>query len=139
MCDYRDMWLSELLDCGYCDVSILEDIEYDITDLAEYCKINFGEVNLGGIVISAFSFGLSDIYKSIERRIQELDAEDVLTDEQKEEVEALKVLDPHGDADWYFNFLDTSIWFHKNKELYEKHCQEECDEFYEKTGYEILG
>ncbi len=137
MADFKTLLLCELLDCGTSDVDILEDIEYDVSDLVEYCDMNFEKVTLEGLVICAFSFGLRDFRKSIDKRIKVLESAESLTKAEKKELKSLKQLDPENDSEWYFNYLDTSIWFNENNELYKKYCQEELDEFYENTGYEI--
>lgn len=139
MADYKTLLLSELLDCGYCDVDILEDVEYDISDLVEDCNMSFGKVTLNGLMMSAFAFGLRDFRKSIDERIEELESAESLTKAEKKELKALKQLDPENDAESFHNYQDTSIWFNKNKELYEKYCQKECDEFEENTGCSIRG
>lgn len=139
MADFKTILLSELLDCGTSDVDILEDVEYDISDLVEDCNMGFGKVTLNGLMMSAFAFGLRDFRKSIDERIEELESAESLTKAEKKELKALKQLDPENDAESFHNYQDTSIWFNENKELYEKYCQKECDEFEENTGYEIRG
>ena len=139
MADYKTLLLSELLDCGYYDVDILEDVEYDLSDLVEDCNMSFGKVTLNGLMMSAFAFGLRDFRKSIDERIEELESAELLTKAGKKALKALKQLDPENDAESFHNYQDTSIWFNKNKELYEKYCQKECDEFEENTGYSIRG
>ena len=74
MADFKTILLSELLDCGTSDVDILEDIEYDVSDLIEYCDMQFGKVTFNGLVVSAFAFGLRDFRKSIDERIEELES-----------------------------------------------------------------
>lgn len=129
--------LAALLDCDYSDPCVLEGVEYDMSDLVEDCNMSFGKVTLNELMMSAFAFGLRDFRKSIDERIEDLEHADELTGDEKEELDALKQLDPENDADSFHNYQDTSIWFRENKELYEKYCQKECDEFYENTGYDI--
>lgn len=129
--------LAALLDCGYSDPCVLEGVEYDMSDLVEDCNMQFGKVTLNGLMMSAFAFGLRDFRKSIDERIEELESAESLTKAEKKELKALKQLDPENDAESFHNYQDTSIWFNENKELYEKYCQKECDEFCENTGYEI--
>ena len=137
MWDYRNIWLSELLDCGYADVSLLEEIKYDITDLVEDCRLNFGRVELNCILMTAVRFGISDIEKSVESRIAELESEEFLSEEEVDELKSLKSLKPFEDIESFHNYLDSSVYFIDNEEVYEKYCQEALDEFYENTGFEI--
>lgn len=137
MFDFKSYLLAELLECGVVDPEILKDVDYSITDLVECCNCNFGKVTLEGLVAVTFSFGLRDLRKSIEERIKEISSYQSLDKAERKELSSLKKLDPDNDTESYFNFLDTSIYFVNNKEIYKKYCKKELDEFYEKTGFEI--
>lgn len=137
MADWYLELLAELLNCGYCDVSLLEDCKYSFSDLVENCKYTFGnDLNVNNLVQIMFEIGIDEIEESILDRIGEYDPEQA-SDDEREEHESLLLLNPHEDIESFHNYLDTSIWVAEHKELYERYLHDELDRFYEMTGFEI--
>ena len=137
MGNFKDDLLTELLDCGYADLTVLEDCEYDFCDVIEYCKDAGMSLNLNSLAWSMFQIGIADIRRAVEDRLDELEIKDELNEEEQEELDALKELDPDEDIESFHNWLDTSVWFSKNGEVYRKYVNEAIDEFAENTGYSI--
>lgn len=137
MSDFKDDLLTELLDCGYDDLSVLEDCQYDFTDVIEYCKDGGMSLTLNNLAWSMFQIGIADIRRAVEERIDELESQDELDDDEQEELEALQELEPYEDIRSFHNYLDTSVWFGKNGDVYRQYMKEAIDEFGENTGYSI--
>lgn len=137
MTDWKYNLLTELLGCGYADLSVLDDCKYDMCDVIEYCKDADLDVTLNSLAWSMFQIGLDDINRAIDERVDELDVKDDLSEEEQEELNALEHLDAHEDTESFHNFIDTSIWFHKNGDVYREYMSKALDEFEENTGYAI--
>ena len=136
MSDWKECLLAEILNCGYLDLQVLEDCEYDMSELIEECKFSFGVVNLNALACTMFVFGRRDIQSAIEERIAELEGGE-LTEAEEEELENLKLLDVWEDIESFHNFIDTSIWINNHKEIYENYLSEALAEFERNTGYVI--
>lgn len=52
--------LSKILDCGYWDLELLEDIEYDLDDIIQDC-IDNDDLSLHGIFRGVFWMGARDL------------------------------------------------------------------------------
>lgn len=143
MSDFRDDLLTELLGCGYADISVLEDCKYDFSEIIEECQMQFGKLELNALARTMFEFGIRDIEKAINERIEEIedsaDEEEQLPEELREELHALRDLWTSDDIESFHNYLDTSIYFVKNSEIYHKYLEDALDEFAENTGYSING
>ena len=135
--NYR--WLlSTICDCGYLDLQLLDDCEYDICEIAEECHDVFGNYNINNMVRIVFEKGINDINCEIGSRIEDL-YEDwkLLTDEEKEELAALEELDPFDDIHSFHNYIDTHIWIAENSDIYHKYMQRALEQFTEMTGFDF--
>ena len=74
MSDWREDLLTSILDCGYGDLYLLEDCQYDIGEIVEECLSNFGRLDINNLVRIMFEFGLRDIETARDDRICELEA-----------------------------------------------------------------
>lgn len=137
MSDFKEVLLTELLDCGYADLSVLEDCKYDFYDVIDYCKNAYFNLTLNNLAYSMFQIGIADIRRAVEKRIDELESKDELTDEEHEELIAIFALTPDIDIESFHNYLDTSVWFRNNGEVYRQYFKEAIDEFADNTGYSI--
>lgn len=137
MSDFKDDLLTELLGCGYADLSVLEDCQYDMYDVIEYCKDACLDLTLNNLAWSMFQIGRADIMRAIEERIDELESQEELSDDEQEELDALDGLDPYEDIKSFHNYLDTSVWFSKNGDVYRQYIKEAIEEFGDNTGYSI--
>ena len=136
---FKDDLLVELLGCGYADLSVLEDCKYDFSDIIEECYSVFGKLELNALARIMFEFGIREIGEAIDKRIDELanyvEDEDELSEELREELNALRDLYVYEDIQSFHNYLDTSIWICNHNDVYEKYLGEALDMFEENTGY----
>ena len=143
-----EMWksiLCTLLECGYLDLDILNDADEDfVLEAIENLESERMEINLGTIVSEMFLIAIADIAFAIEHRIEDLkgyEADGVIDDDEREELEALKGLDTDIDIEWYFNYLDTGIYFtgSRNKgDVYRKYFGDLIEELENKMGFEFV-
>ena len=157
MCDWKDDILVETLDCGYGDLSVLEDCKYDMRSIIDECKSQFGNIELNNLAMTMFDFGRRDIDEKRQELIDELTDEknewdkaiergQELTDEEQErydalesDIDLLEEFDPFETIKSYHNFIDTSIWLSGTSDD-DRLCEllkDAFDEFEENTGYTI--
>lgn len=138
MRDWKDILLTKLLDCGYADLQILEDCEYDFDDLiSEIEAMGYKKPDINNLCFAMFQLALNDFQDTIDERINELKEQDELTEEEQEELDAIEGLDVREDTESYHNCIDTSIWFNNNEDIYIKYFQSALDDFEEHTGFSI--
>jgi len=138
MRDWKDILLTKLLDCGYADLQILEDCEYDFDDLiSEIEAMGYEKPDINNLCFAMFQLALNDFQDTIDERINELKEQDELTEEEQEELDAIEGLDVREDTESYHNYIDTSIWFNNNEDIYIKYFQSALDDFEEHTGFSI--
>lgn len=140
MYNFKDDLLTELLGCGYSDLTVLEDCKYDFCDVIEHCQMNFGEpLTLNSLARSMFEIGIINISEAIQERIEELREIEEASEAEAEELQELVSLNPNEDIESFHNFLDTSIYFVNNSDIYHKYLEEALDNFADDTGYTIKG
>lgn len=136
---FKDDLLVELLGCGYGDLSVLEDCRYDFSEIIEECYEVYGKMELNALARIMFDFGIREIGDYINNRIEEIEdmveEEDMLSEELREELHALRDLDVYEDIQSFHNFLDTSIWVCNHHKTYKKYLEEALDTFANNTGY----
>ena len=143
MTDFREDMLTAILDCGYGDLYLLEDCRYDIGEIVDECQFTFGKLDINDMVRIMFEFGLRDIEYDIRSRIEDLNdieqTEGELDESEKEERDALSMLNPSEDIESFHNYVDTHIWIEaKDKvETYERYLKSSLDQFEEMTGFAI--
>lgn len=134
--------LTVLLDCGYLDLRVIENCEYDFSELLEEVRdMGYEKPNLNNLAYAMFHVGTRDISSSIENRIGDLSADsESLNQEDQEELQALKQLEPFEDIESFHNYIDTSIYFScsdEKRDIYMKYCESELDHFSQNTGFSI--
>lgn len=127
--------LAALLDCGYRDLDVLSNCEYNFYDLVGRTKEYTEQPNLNDLAYEMFNMAKNDLNDSITERMQELDAKENLTREEAEELNALEQLNPYEDIESWHNFLDTSVYFISNGDVYKKYLDAALDDFEDHTGY----
>ena len=130
-------FLVSLLDCGICDLGMIEDVNYPWCDiLTEDMPFSFNY--LMRLVVE---FGVQQITDAVNYRICELEAipnERELDPDEQEELTALHSLCPEDDILSFHNYLDTYVWFESHAEVYRAYLQEALDAFADGTGFEIM-
>lgn len=142
MSDWREDLLTSILDCGYGDLYLLEDCQYDIGEIVEDCIATFGGLKINNLVRIMFDYGLRDIETARDDRICELEAipnERELDEDEEDELATLRTLEPFEDMQSFHNFIDTHIWIDAKEKVpaYTKYLKEALDHFCEMTGFEI--
>lgn len=127
--------LSKILDCGYCDLELLEDIEYDLDDIVQDC-IDNEDLSLHGIFRRVFLMGAEDLQIAFDNKKEEI-RNDILEalenektewvdsgemtieelencEEHKELIADLELLDsgilnPKDDMNCFMNYMDTHV------------------------------
>ena len=141
-----EMWksiLCELLDCGYLDLDILDDADEDyVLEAIEDCKANGIPVCLNTITDTMFLEAQTRINGEWDARLDELGSDKAngypLAQEELEELEAIKELNPEEDISWYCNCLDTGIYIINDKyDVYKKYFGDLLDELENKMGFEF--
>ena len=129
-----DGLLFVLLDCGSLDISILDDVGYDLGDIAVELQEEGVKVTLNNITDAIFRKGQDELKDALEEKISELEDEN---EELQEQIDELECCDPEEDVEWFCNCLDTSIWFRDNEEIYRKYLEDEISDIEENMGFEF--
>ena len=139
----RDYLLVALLDCGPCDLRMIDDVGYDWRDILTY-NIARRErdfpASLNTLLDYVVDYGLAKLQAAISDRICELEAipnERELDDKEEEELRSLCILNPDDDIGRCFNYLDTYVWFANNGDIYQKYLADELYLFEDGTGFYI--
>ena len=131
--------LCAVLDCGYLDLNMLDDADEDfvVEAIDEMCNERC-DVSLNGIFGTMFSRVQYELRCAVENRIEELEgyeASDCIGEDEKDELESLKELDPDNDVTWYINWTDTHIYICEDKEeIYRKYFEETINDLEAKMG-----
>lgn len=143
MMSAKDSLLLTLLGCGTLDLEMLEDIHYDFDDVIDRLDgLSIQEAGFNGLMRAVVDVGIIHIQEALEEKLAELHGyrdEGVMTEGDKQELQALEQLDPDRDIHSYHNYLDTSVWFEKNGSAYRRYLTEAIDSFEENTGLYISG
>ena len=134
----RDDLLMAMLGCGLYDLSLIDDVNYDNCDVLEQCGTT--APSFRDYIVAAFELGIRDIEQARDDRLCELEAiTDVrdLDPEEEQEKAALEELSPAADIGWYFNYLDTHVYFTDNEDVYQTFLPDALDKFCYYTGFEI--
>lgn len=129
--------LSSVLGCGYLDIQILEGVEYDWDDIIDTLKDNGMELNVNTLMNEVFEVGKTEISSYILDRLEELEELEEKSEGEEEEYKKLLELDVYEDIESFHNYIDTSIYFVKNGEIYTEYLMEQLDYFEEMTGFRI--
>lgn len=136
----RNIILADILQCGYIDLVVLDDVSEDLIEEAlDEIRDTGLEVSLNGIMSNVFDICLDHLKDSIAELIEELEGEDE-SEDVLEELEALRALDVYEDINSCCNCLDTSIFFTnttENENIYRKYLSEELREIEDMTGYAV--
>ena len=124
------------------DLDILEDVGYDLGEIASDLVDEGIKPTLNAITDMIFRKGIEDLKEKIHERLRELDdiPEEIASAEEVEEKRAaLESLDPDEDIEWFCNCLDTSIYFVKNNEIYQKYLEPELTDIECDMGFDFQG
>lgn len=144
--------MTKILDCGTADLSLLDDINYDLDDILDSLMEN-NCLSLNGIFQEVFIKGAEelqeefknqkeDIKAEILYRIEENEAENLTeTEEHKELISDLALLKsgelkPEEDLSYYLNYQDTHV-FMKHIDFYRRYMENTVDDIEYKMGWDF--
>ena len=134
----RDYLLVGLLNCGTCDLEMIDNVGYDWEDILTY---NLDQrdrdfpANLDTLLDYVVDYGIGMLCGAIDNRIADLKLRG--SEASEDEITALISLCPDDDIGRYFNCLDTHIWFANNGDIYQKYLADELYLFENGTGFHI--
>ena len=130
--------LMRLLHCGVDDLSLLDDIEYDLDDMIdEMVEDQFLSLdNLLRLVFEEAKREFADAVNQMrDEVIEEYEAEFEEGD-SRDEIETIRKLDPIQDFDYYINYLDTHIYL-SNYGLYNRYFGTSVELIEQRTGFNV--
>lgn len=136
MNDNLKFLLTELLNCGTSDLSLLEDVGLDWVDVIQETKNNGDIIELSSLFNSIIRIGLNNLHYQIQERIEKLEGYELSQDEITE-LESLKKLNVENDFSTFFNYLDTHFYLIKNKDIYLEYLEEEISKLHDDTSFDL--
>ena len=139
----RDTVLMAVLECGTLDMSVLDDVQYDLDEIVDELFAEGLRPSLNLIMQEVFRKAVEEMADFVEQEI------DATTEVQKnasdcewavylnEKLGALRQLNPLEDIDYYCNCLDTSVYFVKNEDLYREYLPEAVEAIERHTGFSL--
>lgn len=135
--------LMRLLNCGSLDLSMLDDIGYDLDEIIDELQED-GCLSLNNIFESVFNKGIQEVYEALEdiKKIIKDDIEDEDTDEEEHnafecELKELEKLNPEEDIDYFTNCLDTHISINNNQDIYRDYLIDDLKEIEKNMGFDF--
>lgn len=144
--------LTKILNCGYCDLDLLEDIQYDLDEIIDDCMENEC-LSFNEILHGVFWMGASDlqnafdenryeircaILEALKNEKEEFIDNGEMTQEELEDCEEHKqlvsdlelidnyMLNPKDDLDYFMNYQDTHVYM-KHIDFYKRWMKEDID------------
>lgn len=151
--------LTRILDCGICDLDLLEDIQYDLDDIIDEL-VEADCLSLNNIFKTVFEMGamelqdvlnennvLDKIAEKMNQTIKDLMNSGVPKDEIQDDDEINELLDDYellrnmeidipDELTYYLNYQDTHVAL-KNADIYRKYFPDEMTAIEEKMGWEF--
>lgn len=133
-------FVCEFLHCGYQDLKLIDDVNYDWNDIFEYVKPIGEEFDINYLMSAVIEYGITQLEGDVSERRDELADKIVsnnFTPEERKEYDEIYHLDATSDVGYEVNGLDTRVFFKKNKEEYIKYFKESIGYFGYMTGFDI--
>ena len=131
----KDELLRALLNCGSMDLSLLDNVKYSWFDVLEQLDgLSLEDLDFNNLMRAVVSVGIIETKDALFERIEELETQSEINDDEKAELAALKTLDPDQDIEGYFNCLDTHVYFANNASVYRQYLSDAIDAFENNTG-----
>lgn len=137
----RSIILKEVLDCGYGDLYIIDDVE-NLEDILSDMSDNGEPITLNSILEKVFERGISEMEMYVNDRIRELEQEsrEELNEDDAEELKALKTLQVRKDIDYDCNCSASGIYFTNGKSgIYHEYFAQDLEEVEAEMGFCISG
>lgn len=137
--------LCAFLDCGRLNLSILDDVNYNLGTIIVRLQNEGIKPTLNAITDSIFCEAVVELAERLGEKIIKLESECDEYDEDsneykelQEQIDELECCNLENDVDWFCNYLDTSIWFSNNEEIYRKYLKNEIAEVENHMGFEFI-
>lgn len=138
--------LCVLLNCGYDDVGILENTEYNLGEIARELNFEKIPVSLNTITDTIFIKGqneLSDavgqVIENYKSKIKDFEENSDLYMELNDKIKELETLDPSSDMEWACDDIDTSCWLDYDKrKIYDKYLADTIKRIERNMGFDFL-
>lgn len=151
--------LTRILDCGICDLDLLEDIQYDLDDIIDEL-IEADCLSLNNIFKTVFEMGamelqevlnennaLDKIAEKMNQTIKDLMHDGMSKEEIQNDNEINELFDDYellcnmeidiqGELTYYLNYQDTHVAL-ENADLYRKYFPDEIAAIEEKMGWKF--
>lgn len=132
MNDSINTLLTFVCDCGYGDLSKIEDMDSDFLYMClDEIRQTNGDFSLQNILSVAVDLVKTHLIDTINERI-----EDAENEEDEELASALEKLNPEEDFDYFINYLDTHIYL-SNYNDYENLIPDELEYLENQIGLEF--
>lgn len=135
--------LCTMLDCGECDLEMLDRVGYDWEDVLEQMDWpDVSDLSFPGILRAVVDFGIVEVKEALNARIIELEyiqSRRELSEGEQDELQDLRLLNPDVDIQAGYNYRDTHVWFAQNGPVYRKYLGNAVDEFEENIGFHLTG
>ena len=125
MISFKEEMLCELLDCGTCDLDMLESCNYNFDDILDKVdtfttreEMRFNDILLGAIYI--YMENINNVIV-----------------EKQSEIEQLKELDIYNDLEYFLNYLDTNMYIcdENKKAIYKEFLSDIIEQENERIGF----
>lgn len=127
--------LTALLDCGYADLEVLFNSNYDIYDIIEYANDFTNAPTLNDLVYSMLRLGIHDIESYINEHYKEV--RESLSDSDFEEFNGFE-FEPQEDIEIFVNAIDSHVYFTEDMaEYYRKYFPGAIEHFEKMTGFTL--
>lgn len=134
--DNYESILMTLLDCGYADLELIANVRNDIiVDCLE--SLDLTHINIHILMREVFYYKKSELQCTIDERIEELKESAELTEEELFELETISSLNPFEDICSCRTFIDISIFFVNNKDIYKQYFANAIESFEKDTGFSL--
>lgn len=133
-------FVCEFLHCGHQDLKLIDDVNYDWSDIFEYVKPIGEEFDINSLMSAVIEYGITQLEGDVSERRDELTDKIVsnnFTPEERKEYDEIYHLDATSDVGYEVNGLDTRVFFKKNKEEYIKYFKDSIGYFGYMTGFDI--
>ena len=111
--------LAGILNCGYLDLRVLEDTEFDVVEMIEEME----KPTLSDLICEIFQKGIDLLMEALLEKQNDLDCPDEIKDLSGE------------DVDFDINFIASRIYFVNNSDIWNKYFESEIEEIEKKMGF----
>lgn len=121
--------LLALLDCGYMDLPMITDSQFEMYEIVDYAKDEMGVENpkINDLIYAMLQLGIGIVATYIEENKE--DVYEGLSDEDKELFDSIE-FEPFEDITVYTNCIDSHAYLNDDKrEYYEKFFPEALERF----------